>query len=129
MSRFRPTLILAVALLASAGVSPTFAQDAVPTSMITGRVIDEKTGQPLSEVTVQIVGQEVVGTRLATLTGIDGRYRLVNVRPGTVTITVRRIGYQLKSITGLQLDPGKTLEQDVILIPGSIELSAIVVSA
>jgi hypothetical protein len=129
MSRFRPTLILAVALLASAGVAPTFAQDTSRVSMITGKVIDEKTGQALSEVTVQIVGQEVVGTRRATLTGMDGRYRLVNVRPGTVTITVRRIGYTLKSITGILVEPGKTIEQDIILAPGSIELSAIVVSA
>jgi hypothetical protein len=127
---FRPILILAAALATGFGATPALAQDASQqVSTITGKVIDEKTGQPLSEVTVQIVGQEVVGTRLAALTGIDGRYRLVNVRPGTVTITVRRIGFTMKQITGLLLEPGKTIEQDVVLIPGSVELLPVVVSA
>ena len=129
MRRFRPTLMLAAALTMGFGVTPTFAQESNPVSIITGKVIDEKTGQALSEVTVQIVGQEVVGTRLAALTGMDGRYRLVNVRPGTVTITVRRIGYTMKQITGLQIEPGKMFEQDIALAPGSTQLAAIVVSA
>lgn len=105
------------------------AQAPVTPGMITGRVIDERSAQPLSEVTVQIVGQEVVGTKLGAYTGLDGRYRLVNVRPGTITIQVRRIGYTPKTITGLYLEPGKTLEQDIALVPGSQQLLPVVVSA
>jgi hypothetical protein len=124
MRRFQ----IAILFIVSGALRDLPAQSAAP-SVIMGRVIDERTAQPLSEVTVQVVGQEVVGTHLATLTRADGRYRLVNVRPGTVTIQVRRIGYTPKSITGLLVEPGKSLEQDVVLAPGSMELAAVVVSA
>lgn len=118
-------LLLVVAVQPSAGQSPA----ATPTAIVTGRVIDATTGQALSDASVQIVGQEIVGTKLGAYTGMDGRFRLGNVRPGTVTITVRRIGYLQKTVTGLYVDPGKVVEQDVSLSPGSQQLIAVVVSA
>ncbi|HET9425315.1 MAG TPA: TonB-dependent receptor [Gemmatimonadaceae bacterium] len=126
-SRFAPAFV--VLSMLSSGIPAARAQVPLAPGIITGRVIDEKSAQPLSEVTVQIIGQEVVGTKLAAYTGMDGRYRLVNVRPGTITIQVRRIGYTPKTITGLYLEPGRTVEQDVALVPGSQQLLAMVVSA
>jgi hypothetical protein len=124
---------LLLALLATTTLSPAVstarAQSVVTPGIITGRVIDAVTAQPLSEVTVQIVGQEVVRTKLAAYTGMDGRYRLVNVRPGTITIQVRRIGYTPKTVTGLYLEPGRTIQQDIALVAGSQQLLAMVVSA
>lgn len=128
MSRSKSTIAFLVTL-AAADAALLRAQEGIVPGAITGRVIDEKTAQPLSEVTVTIVGQEVVGTRLGALTRMDGRYRLVNVRPGTITIQVRRIGYTPKTVTGLYVEPGQVIEQDIALAPGSMQLAAIVVSA
>ena len=129
MTRSKLSIVLLSVLTLASRVDMLVAQEPVPAGTISGRVIDEKSAQPLSEVTVQIVGQPVVGTQLAAYTGIDGRYRLVNVRPGTITITVRRIGYTPKTITGIYLEPGKTIVQDIALVPGSQQLAAVVVAA
>ncbi|HEX2718521.1 MAG TPA: carboxypeptidase regulatory-like domain-containing protein, partial [Gemmatimonadaceae bacterium] len=84
---------------------------------VTGRVTDERSGAPLSNVGVQIVG-----TGQGTMTREDGEYSVANVRPGTVTIQLRRIGYQPKTVTGLMLAPGGLLAQDVVLVPATIQL-------
>src|SRR6187551_1838510 len=81
------------------------APEAARTGRIVGRILDAATGQGLSDVGVQIVG-----TTLGTSSAIEGRYTVVNVPAGTVTIQVRRIGYAPKTVTGILLDAGQTLE-------------------
>ena len=113
--------LLSVALLGS----PLAAQDAaLPTGHIVGRVIDARTGAGLAS-----VGIQVVGTTNGTTSGVDGRFTIVNVTAGTVTLHARRIGYTPKTVTGLQLDADKTLEQDISLSAASVELAAVTVSA
>jgi TonB-dependent receptor len=51
------------------------------------------------------------------------------VPAGTVTLQVRILGYQPKSVTGLLLDAGGTLEQDISLAPASVQLETQVVTA
>ena len=94
------------------------------TGKVTGRVIDAQTGAGLSD-----VGIQVVGTTIGTLSGVDGRFTIPNVATGTVTLQARRIGYQPKSVTGLQLASGQTLVQDVSLAVATTVLSATVVTA
>ncbi len=113
---------LLVVLLVSAAVHAE-AQTARP-GRIVGRVIDAGTGLGLSDVAVQ-----VVGTRLGTMSGLDGRFTVNGVAPGTVTLFARRIGFQPKTITGLFLDPGKTLEQNVSLAAATLQLGVVTVSA
>jgi outer membrane receptor for ferrienterochelin and colicin len=98
------------------------AQEAV--GRITGRVIDAETGQPVAGVGVQIVG-----TTLGAMTGVDGRYLIVRVPAGTVTLQVRRIGYAQKTITGIVLAAGGSIEQDVTMEGAKVELTAVTVSA
>jgi TonB-linked SusC/RagA family outer membrane protein len=57
-------------------------------AIIAGQVTDVRTRQGVARVTVQ-----VEGTRLGTLTGEDGRFRILNVPAGTHVVTARRIGY------------------------------------
>ncbi len=57
---------------------------------VTGRVSDARTGQPIPGATI-----EIDGTRIAGLSGDDGRFRLANVPAGERGITARRIGYNL----------------------------------
>lgn len=100
------------------------AQATAPTGRIVGRVIDANTGQGLPD-----VGVQVVGTTLGTMTGVDGRYTLPNVTAGTVTLQVRRLGHAPKTITGILLDAGKTLEQNITMESATITLAAQVVTA
>lgn len=95
-----------------------------PTGRIVGRVIDAASGQGLTD-----VGVQVVGTTLGAMSGVDGRYSLPSVPAGTVTIQFRRIGFTPKTVTGIILDAGKTLEQNVTLATAAITLAAQTVTA
>ena len=118
--------LLAAAGILSLGVARTgTAQNSsAAIGTITGHVIEAKTGQPLSEVSVQIVG-----TTLGAQTGIDGRFRLTKVPAGLVTLQARRLGYQAKQITGLKLETGKTLDQPLAMDQTAVALSAVVTNA
>lgn len=119
---FARNLLWAAALL----LAPTIAsaQQPSPTGTLTGQVIDAKSGQALSDVGVQIVG-----TTRGIQTAIDGRFRFTDVAAGTLTIQLRRIGYQPKTITGLLLEAGKTLDQPVALERADVRLEAVVATA
>src|SRR5690606_4186573 len=87
-------------------------------------VLDAESGAGLTD-----AGVQVVGTTLGGISGVDGRFTINGVPAGTVTLTVRRIGYAPKTVTGIFLEGGKTVEQDVSLSAASIELTAQVVTA
>jgi outer membrane receptor protein involved in Fe transport len=94
------------------------------TGRIVGRVIDATTGQGLADVGVQIVG-----TQLGVSTGVDGRFVVGNVPTGTVTIHARRIGFGAKTVTGIVLRDGQTVEQSITLTSASVQLAPLVVEA
>jgi outer membrane receptor protein involved in Fe transport len=106
---------------------PAAAQDPAPTAptgRIVGRVIDAQSGQGIAHVAVQ-----VVGTRLGTMSGVDGRYTLTGIPAGTLTVQARLIGYTPKTVTGILLPANKSLQQDITLEPSAAVLSATVVTA
>jgi hypothetical protein len=118
------------AAFCSVGVNSSFAQQTdsvLAPARIVGRVIDELTGIGIAEVVVQVVGTNpVIGTR----TGLDGRYTLRGVPAAAVSLTIRRIGYQGKEITGIWVDPGKSFEQNIALTSAAFEgLATVVVTA
>lgn len=118
----RRVFLLAVAVLSIPFVAVPAQTPTV--GRIVGRVVDAATGTGLPD-----AGIQVVGTTLGAMAGVDGRFAINGVPAGTVTITVRRIGYAPKTITGIFLDGGRTVEQDVALTAASIELTAQVVTA
>jgi hypothetical protein len=91
---------------------------------ITGRNIDAASGIGLAD-----AGVQVVGTSQGTQSGVEGRFSIGNVLPGTVTLSVRRIGYAPKTVTGLYLEAGQTLVQDISLTAATFQLTAQVVTA
>ena len=119
---FTGAMLLAVIALAPSMAAAQSAE--LPTGRIVGRIVDARSGQGLAS-----VGIQVVGTTLGTTSGVDGRYTISNVTAGTVTLHARRIGYTPKTVTGLQLAPDQTLEQDISLSAASLELEAVTVSA
>jgi outer membrane receptor protein involved in Fe transport len=120
-------LVLSAAVL-TLGPRTALAQGAEsPTShvgRIVGRIVDAQSGQGISD-----VGVQVVGTTLGTVSGVDGRFVVPRVPAGTVTLQARRLGFQPKTVTGLMLESGRSLEQNITLTPASVQLSATVVTA
>lgn len=112
---------LASTALAQASPHPA---PSASTGRIVGRVIDAASGQGITD-----VGVQVVGTTGGTISGVDGRFILTGVRAGTVTLQARRIGFQPKTVTGIMLTSGVTLEQNISLEAATVQLSAQVVTA
>jgi len=110
----------ALALLVTA---PLAAQDTF-TARIVGRVLDAENGRGIPD-----AGVRVDGTTLGTTTAFDGQFTLNRVPAGSITIHVRRLGYQPKTITGLQLTAGSVVEQSVSLTPNVAQVAAMVVTA
>lgn len=116
-------VLLALSLL----TTRSLAQDpatAIPTGRIVGRIIDAQTGQGIAHVAIQ-----VVGTRLGIISGVDGRYAIVGVPAGTITLQARLIGFTPKTVTGIMLAANKSLQQDITLEQSAAILSATVVTA
>src|SRR5688572_26812480 len=94
---------------------PAIAQEPAatgPTGRIVGRIIDAQTGQGIPHAAIQ-----VVGTRLGTISGVDGRYTIPRVPAGTVTLQARLIGYGPKTVTGVILPADKSVELSITLEP------------
>lgn len=123
MPRRLASLVVRLLSLVIVAAWPLAAQK-VPTGRIVGRVIDAATGQGIAD-----AGVQVVGTTIGVQSGVDGRFALNGVPAGTVTLHVRRIGFTAKTITGLLLDGGQTLEQSVTLAPAAARVAAQVVTA
>ncbi|HJR62148.1 MAG TPA: TonB-dependent receptor [Gemmatimonadaceae bacterium] len=94
------------------------------TGRIVGRIIDAQTGRGLSD-----AGVQVVGTTLGAMSQLDGRFSIAGIPEGTVSLHVRLIGYQPKTVTGILLGRGQVLEQHVSLQPIAVQLAATVVTA
>ncbi len=109
-----------VVLLATAGVSALGAQAA--SGVITGKVTDRGTGQPLREVRVI-----VVGTAIAVFTNAAGEYRITSAPVGLNNVTVYKIGYQAASDT-TRVTVGGTSNLDFTMAVSRVQLSDVVVT-
>jgi hypothetical protein len=95
------------------------------TGSISGRVVDIATGAGLPDVGIAVDGRPGMGAT----TGLDGKYSISNIPSGTVSIQARRIGYNPKLVTGIQLGPGATFTQDITLEQIGIVLQTTLVTA
>ena len=102
---------------------PSLAAAQAPTG-VRGTVRDSVTGAPIvdAEVTAGDSGGWVAHTNG------KGAYELRQVATGTVVIHVRRLGYQSATRT-VALTPGDTVRLDVVLVPVSLELAPVIVTA
>jgi len=120
ISRFLCLLATLTALAA-----PTSAR--AQTGTISGRVTDSTTSAPLSGATVRALsGLSVAG---AAAVGDDGSYRIVNLQPGTYDVTVTRLGYVQRRISGVQVSAGATAQADAQLTEIVTQLNPAVVTA
>lgn len=115
-----PTL-LALVLIPAA---PASSQNGTAASRIIGHVVDASTGRPLVSAQVHVNGGDGGGT----LSDLDGRYVLEGVPAGTVSVTVRLIGYTSKTVTDVEVVEGRATALDLTMESKALELEGITVS-
>ena len=101
-------------------VAPLTAQG--PTGIVTGRVLDSASRQPLSAVSVRIVG-----TANGALSRNDGSFTISAVAAGPQRVRASRIGFgaQTRDVT---VQPGGTVNAEFAMAPQAAVLSDIVVT-
>ncbi len=121
MSLLSRSLLVPLALTVLCG-GPASAQTG--SGRIVGRVVDGETGAALigAQVTVR-------GTNVGALSGVDGRFVLVRVPAGTLSLHVVYLGHGEKTVEGIVLPAGETVVQNVSLVSTAIELEGVTVSA
>lgn len=90
---------------------------------INGRVIDSRSGRPLPEATVSLIG-----TAVSTVTDAQGRYLLRDVPPGRMQVRAARIGYQ-SQVRVLTVQAAQTLTVDFEIAAAVVALDEVVVTA
>ncbi len=101
--------------------SELFAQQ---TGIISGKVVDEKTGEPLVSLNVQIKG-----TKIGSVSDIDGNYRIAHVKPGDYTLRFSYLGYNTMEIEHVTVNPGQNVKLDLAMQEKSIQTSEVKVTA
>jgi outer membrane receptor for ferrienterochelin and colicin len=124
--RFTPVaricLIVALAIAMAAGLSyPAHADDV---GIVSGRVFDEGTGEPLAGATVM-----VLGTNLGAFSDLDGQYRIKNVPAGVHSIQATMVGYNKIEVTELTVSAGDVANIDLTLSPADVKVQDIKVTA
>ena len=88
------------------------------TGKITGRVVDENTGEPLIGANVLIKD-----TPYGASTDLDGYYVILNIAPGSYTIQAMYIGYNTQEITEVNVSIDLTTKIDINLSETTLETS------
>ncbi|MHB1071407.1 MAG: SusC/RagA family TonB-linked outer membrane protein [Gemmatimonadaceae bacterium] len=114
---FRSAILTLVMLAA-----PAFLAAQQSRGSISGRVTDEASGQPLSNVAVV-----VAGTTLGARTNAEGRYSIANVPTGTQLLRVNRLGYAARTRT-VTVVAGAPLTADFTLAHSAVALDEVVVT-
>lgn len=122
MRRIAWTLIAGFVAFIFIEATPSAAQ--VTTGKLTGVVTDAQTGEPLAGAQVYLEG-----TGRGALTGENGRYFIVNVRPDVYTVVAELIGYQTFQKSGVQVTVDQTGRVDFELTPQAIAVEEIRVEA
>ena len=119
LKRLRPAL--STALLALGFLPFGAARLSAQSGVISGKVTDAGSGVAIENAEIRATGPKTA----AVVSGADGSYRLSGLTDGTYTLTVRRIGYDFKTIAGIRA--GSTL--NIQLTPRPAQLNETVVTA
>ncbi len=101
------------------------AQD-LDTVMISGRIMDQN-GAVIQGAEIQA---KLIKTGLTRTTTSDaeGRYRLIQLEPGTYTIRVSLSGFASQEMTGVATVSGQTLQLDTTLLPSDLVVEPVVIT-
>ena len=128
MARARSaTRLLFVSLLCASATNIAWAQSAV-TGGITGLVRDT-TGAVLPGVTVEASSPTLIEKVRSVVTDEEGRYNIIELRPGTYTVTFTLPGFSPVRREGIELTAGFTAPVNAELKVGSVEETVVVSTA
>ena len=101
----------------------------VTTSSLAGKVtLDNANGEEVIGATIQAI-HEPSGTRYAAVTNTSGRFTIQGMRTGgPYSVTISYIGFQPKTVKGVNLQLGETYNLSVWLSEDANELAEVVVS-
>ena len=101
------------------------AQD-LDTVTIAGRIMDQ-TGAviPGAEIQARLIK---TGLTRTTLSDYEGRYRLIQLEPGTYTIRVSVPGFAPQEIASVATVSGQNLQHDVTLVPSDLVVEPVVIT-
>ena len=101
------------------------AQD-LDTVTLFGRIVDQNSAViPGAQVQATLVK---TGQKRTITSDADGRYRLVQLEPGTYVVQVSFTGFAPQQITNIATVSGQSLELPIMLIPSSVEVEPVVVT-
>src|ERR1044071_3381832 len=102
------------------------AQD-LDTVTISGRVMDQNAALlPGAEVQAKLVK---TGLTRTTTTDAEGRYRLIQLEPGTYVIRVSFPGFASQELTNVATASAQNVQFDVTLIPSDVVVEPVVIAA
>jgi len=90
--------------------------------IITGKVIDEKSKNPLESASVILLG-----TQLGAQTDEEGRFTISDIIPGEYVLQIQYVGYDVKKKT-VVVKPGKPIELTLSLTGAAIMSEQVVVT-
>ncbi len=112
--------ILGLVFLVLSGV-PAFAG---LTGKISGKVTDAQTGTELPGASIRIDE-----TTMGNMAGLDGSYYIINVPPGTYSVTASIIGYISVTVKDVKITSDRTTEVNFKLKASAIEVEGVTVVA
>jgi outer membrane receptor protein involved in Fe transport len=92
------------------------------TGKISGRVIDTETGLELPGASVRIEG-----TTMGNMAGPDGSYFILNVPPGTYSVTASLIGYISMTVQEVRVASDRTSDVTFKLKASAVEVEGVIV--
>jgi outer membrane receptor protein involved in Fe transport len=90
--------------------------------MITGKIVDAKTGE-------EIIGANVIieGTNIGAATDLTGSYKITNIKPGKYTVIISYISYTTIKIKDVTVTENIITKLDAALTPSAISVDEIII--
>lgn len=103
----------------AATIAPLYAQMGI----LSGKIVDAKTGETLVGVAVLLEG-----TAIGSTTDLDGNFRF-KAEPGIFNLVISYLSYQKQIITNVKVEEGKVTELNFAMQAASQEIKEVVVEA
>jgi len=122
MSRLK-NIVVSLFVLTVMGAAGASAQE---TGSIVGRILDAASARPLANAQVYL-GDGSMG--VGGLSDLNGRFVLLRVPAGMVTVTAQQLGYGTKSVSEVEVVVGQTTTLDISLEQSAVQVEGIVVTS
>jgi hypothetical protein len=113
---------------ASVALFSASARADVSLSIVSGRVVDQKSGRPLGDVVVIVTSPSLQGER-SVVSDDSGFFRMPNLPAGNYTVQMFRGSYQPFSQNGVKLAPGTSIRLNAQLVAEEDKAISVVVQA